>query len=135
MTGTTIEPQSLNKQRSLLEKSSDRLFIWLTRLLAISVVFILLWIAVEVGLLAIPAIKEFGSQFLISSAWNPPQEEYGILPTIYGTVVSSLIALLIAVPIGLASAIALSENFLPPSLRRGWVNEILGGYQRISALK
>jgi phosphate transport system permease protein len=119
MTGITIEPQSLNKQRSLLEKTTDRVFIWLTSLLAMSVAGILLWIAIEVGLLSIPAIKEFGIQFLSSSAWNPPKGEFGILPTIYGTVVSSLIALLIALPIGLASAIALSENFLSPSLRRG----------------
>jgi phosphate transport system permease protein len=115
-----MKVQTLNKQRSLLEKSTDGVFLWLTCLLALSVVGILLWIALEVGLLAIPAIQEFGTQFLFSSAWNPPKEEYGIFPTIYGTVVSSLIALLIAVPIGLASAIILSENFLPPTLRRGF---------------
>lgn len=115
-----MERQTLNKQRSIVEKSTDTVFLWLTRLLALSVAGILFWIALKVGLLAMPALQEFGAQFLFSSAWNPPKEEYGILPTIYGTVVSSLIALFIAVPIGLASAVALSENFLPPSLRRGF---------------
>ena len=119
MTGTTIEAQTFNKQRSLIEKSTDHSFIWLTRLFAWGLAGILIWIAVEVGLLAIPAIEEFGAKFLASSAWNPPKEDYGILPMVYGTVVSSLMALLLAVPVGLASAIALSENFLPPSLRRG----------------
>jgi phosphate transport system permease protein len=118
MTQTTIELYR-NKKRSRLEKSNDRTFIWLTRLLAISVAIILIWIAFEVGVLARPAITEFGAQFLISSAWNPPRDDYGILPMIYGTVVSSLIALLLAFPVGLASAVVLSENFLPLSLRRG----------------
>ncbi|MBD2165464.1 phosphate ABC transporter permease subunit PstC [Calothrix membranacea FACHB-236] len=55
--------------------------------------------------------------FLIKSAWNPVEDIYGVLPMVYGTIVSSLIALLLAVPIGLASAIILSENFLPLSIR------------------
>ncbi len=118
MTRTTIELYT-NKKRSRLEKSSERSFIWLTRLFAMGVAIILIWIAVEVGLLARPAIAELGANFLISSAWNPPRDDYGILPMIYGTVVSSLIALLLAFPVGLASAIVLSENFLPSSLRRG----------------
>ncbi|MEO1466668.1 MAG: phosphate ABC transporter permease subunit PstC [Cyanobacteria bacterium J06633_1] len=66
----------------------------------------------------IPAIKEFGLSFFTGSSWNPPEKQYAILPMIYGTVVSSLIALLVAFPIGVACAIVLSENFLPKSARR-----------------
>lgn len=101
-----------------VEKSLDNSFIWSTRILALGVAGVLLWIATEVGIQAIPALQEFGLGFLTNSAWNPPEQQYGILPMVYGTVVSSSIALLIAFPIGVASAIVLSENFLPRSLRR-----------------
>ncbi|MDJ0568182.1 MAG: phosphate ABC transporter permease subunit PstC [Pleurocapsa sp. MO_192.B19] len=118
MTSTAVNSKTDNKKRSSTEKSIDRSFIWLTRILAYAVAGILLWIAIQVGLQAIPAIKEFGWSFLSGSAWNPPEKQYAILPMIYGTVVSSLIALLIAFPVGVACAIVLSENFLPKSVRR-----------------
>jgi phosphate transport system permease protein len=95
----------------------DKGFKWITRLFALGVVGVLIYIAVVVGVDAVPAMKQFGWDFLISSAWNPVQNEYGALPMIFGTFVSSLIALLIAVPIGVGTAIFLSENFLPPSIR------------------
>ena len=107
-----------NKNRSSTEKGLDSGFKWLTTILAFAIAGVLLWIAIQVGLQAIPAIKEFGFSFVTSSSWNPPEEQYGILPMIYGTVVSSLIALLIAFPVGVACAIVLSENFLPPAVRR-----------------
>ena len=90
----------------------------LTQILAWSVGGVLLWIAVQVGIQAQPAMQEFGLSFLTSSAWNPPAQNFGVLPMIYGTIVSSLIALLIAFPIGVASAIVLSEDFWPQSVRQ-----------------
>ena len=71
----------------------DRGFQWVTRLFALGVVGVLIYIAVVVGIDAIPAIERFGWFFLVSSAWNPVQNEYGALPMIFGTFVSSLIAL------------------------------------------
>jgi phosphate transport system permease protein len=53
--------------------------------------------------------KSFGFSFLTTSTWDPVQEVYGALPFIYGTLVSSALALLIAVPLGLGSAIFLAE--------------------------
>ncbi len=106
------------KRRSSTEKILDVSFIWLTQILAFSVAGVLIWVAVQVGIQAQPALQEFGLSFLTTSAWNPPAQKFGVLPMIYGTIVSSLIALLIAFPIGLASAIVLSENFLPKSLRQ-----------------
>jgi phosphate transport system permease protein len=66
-----------------------------------------------------PAIQEFGLGFLFSSSWNPVQgrETYGALPVIYGTLVSSLISLVIAIPLGIGTAIFLSENFIPSKFR------------------
>lgn len=105
------------KPRSVLEKQMDRGFIWLTKLLAIAVATILLWIAFQVGKEAIPAIQKYGLGFLTNSTWNPVNNEYGVLAPVYGTIASSIIALLLAVPIGVGTAVLLSENFLPLSIR------------------
>ncbi|MDJ0797557.1 MAG: phosphate ABC transporter permease subunit PstC [Calothrix sp. MO_167.B12] len=115
-----IQDQNINARiqpRSQLDKSLDRGFIWLTRFFALAIAVVLLWIAVQVGIQAMPAIQEFGVNFLANSAWNPVKNNYGVLPQIYGTLVSSLIGLLIAVPIGVGTAILLSENFLPSQVR------------------
>ncbi len=106
------------KRRSANEKILDISFIRLTQILAFSVAGVLIWIAIQVGIQAQPAIQELGFSFLTTSAWNPPAPKFGVLPMIYGTIISSLIALLIAFPIGLASAIVLSEDFLPQSWRQ-----------------
>jgi len=58
-----------------------------------------------------PSIKAFGFKFLVNSHWNPITDEYGALPYIYGTLASSLLALLIAVPLGLGCSIFLSEIY------------------------
>ncbi len=99
------------------EKSLDRGFIWLTRIFSLGVAVILLWIALQVGIQATPAIQAFGLGFLAETNWNPVTNQYGALPQIYGTLVSAFIGLLIAVPIGLGTAVLLSENFLPAKVR------------------
>lgn len=108
---------SVIPQRPSVEKLLDRSFLWLARILAVAVAGVLLLIVIEVGLQAAPAIQQFGFRFLTTSAWNPVVSEYGVLPMIYGTLVSSAIGLLFAVPLGVGTAIFLSENFLPLSLR------------------
>ena len=118
MTSTTAVNSKDRKNRSSTEKNLDRSFIWLTTFLAFAVAGVLVWIAIQVGLQARPTIREFGWSFLTGSSQNPPEEQYAILPMIYGTVVSLLIALLIAFPVGVACAIVLSENFMPRSVRR-----------------
>jgi phosphate transport system permease protein len=106
-------PQS----RSSLEKTIDQGFIWLTRLFAWGVIVVLLLIGLPIAEKAIPAIQQFGLGFLFNSAWNPVTSQYGAFPMIYGTLVSSFIALLFAVPLGLGTAIFLSEDFIPLSIR------------------
>ncbi|MDF5732687.1 MAG: phosphate ABC transporter permease subunit PstC [Rhizonema sp. PD38] len=95
------------------EKFLDRGFIWLTRIFALAIAGVLIWIAIQVAIQASPAILKFGPSFLVKSAWNPVTNDYGVLPHIYGTLVSALIGLLIAVPIGVGTALLLSENLLP----------------------
>lgn len=109
------------KPRSQVEKNLDRGFIWLTKLFALGVAAILLWIAAQVGIKALPAIQNYGIGFLFNTIWNPVNNEYGVLAPVYGTVVSALIALILAVPIGVGTAVLLSENFLPTSIRTVFV--------------
>jgi len=99
----------------ILEKG----FVWLARILAFAVLATLIWMVVIVTLEAWPAIAKYGLGFLTSSGWAPNREEYGALPHIYGTLVSSLIALILAVPVGLGVAIFLSEDYLPPNIQQG----------------
>jgi phosphate transport system permease protein len=86
----------------------DRVFRWLTCAFAVGIAGVLLWITFELFSIAYPAIAQFGLGFLFSARWNPVENIYGALPQIYGTVVSSMIALAIAVPLGVGVAIILT---------------------------
>lgn len=59
---------------------------------------------------SLPSLREFGLNFLVSEAWNPARGDFGALPFIYGTIASSLLALLISVPLSLGVAIFLTEQ-------------------------
>jgi phosphate transport system permease protein len=87
----------------------DRAFKWLTLLMALTVFALIALIGFELAMGAGPAIHKFGWRFLTSSDWDPVNDIYGALPFIFGTVVSSLIALVIAVPISVATAVYLTE--------------------------
>lgn len=117
MNSPAIETKSGIRPRSRWEQTIDQGFIWLTRIFALAVAGTLVWIAIQVAIQATPAIRQFGVKFLFNTAWNPVENQYGALPQIYGTVVTSAIALLIAVPIGIGVAIFLSEDYLPPNLQ------------------
>ena len=91
-----------------------RLLCWVASVLIISLLGLILF---EIVSKAWPAIGTFGGKFFVSSEWRPNRDIYGVLPMIVGTVASSLIALIIAFPLGLAVALFLSENFLPSAVR------------------
>jgi phosphate transport system permease protein len=92
--------------------------LWVMALATAGVLFWMSWVIYKD---AQPAVREFGLNFLWSQTWNVGQEKFGALPFIYGTLVSSAIALILAVPTGLAVAIITSEDFLP-----AWVRSPLG---------
>lgn len=117
MTTNSQNLPSAIKQRSELDKTLDRSFVWLTRIFALAIAGTLLWITLQVAIGAWPAIREFGLGFLAKSSWNPVNNEYGVLPQVYGTLVSSFLGLLLAVPIGVGTAVLLSEDFLPSKVR------------------
>src|SRR5688572_26594313 len=77
----------------------DLTFRRLTALFAGSVIVLLVWMAVEMAIASKLSLIEFGLGFITSRDWDPVRDQYGALPFIYGTVVSSLLALCISVPI------------------------------------
>jgi phosphate transport system permease protein len=87
----------------------DRAFQWLTLFMAFSVFLLILLIGFELFSGSMPAIKKFGWSFLSGQTWNAVSDIFGALPYIFGTLVTSLIALLIAVPISIATAVFLTE--------------------------
>jgi phosphate transport system permease protein len=87
----------------------DRAFEWLTLLMALSVFALIVLIGYELADGSRLALHKFGWHFLVSSDWDPVNEQFGALPFIFGTLVSSLIALIIAVPISIATAVYLTE--------------------------
>lgn len=87
----------------------DRLFAWFVKLAASSLIVLLLAIAGFLLWRAWPAVTAFGWNFVVSSDWDPVQDIYGALPVIYGTVVSSLLAMAIATPLSIGIALFLNE--------------------------
>ena len=98
-------------------------------------IFVLILLgAVIVALIdgSLPAWRAFGLNFLVEQRWNPVTERFGALAPIYGTLVTSFIAILLAVPIGILIAVFLTE-LCPMSLRRpiGIAIELLAGIPSI----
>src|SRR5438309_6162055 len=115
-------------------KFGDVTFYWITRACAISVLLILGGIIVSLIVGAWPAIREFGFSFLFTSRWAPSADPpvLGALGPVYGTLVTSVIAMIIAIPVGLGIAIFLTE-LCPQWLRRpiGTAIELLAGIPSI----
>jgi phosphate transport system permease protein len=88
---------------------ADKAFEWLTLAMALAVVVLVFLVGWQLARGSELSIKKFGFSFLTSSTWDPVAEHFGALPFIYGTLVSSLIALLIAVPLSIATAVYLTE--------------------------
>ena len=86
--------------------------------------------ALSIG--ALPALSRFGFGFLTTESWNPVTEQFGALAPIYGTLVTSLIAMLVGVPISFGIALFLTE-LCPPWLKRplGTAIELLAGIPSI----
>ena len=98
----------------------DLLFRLSTQFFAFMVLLVLAGIVVSLMLGAWPAIKAFGIPFLFSDAWDPVKEQFGALVPIYGTLVTSAIALLIGIPVSFGIALFLTE------LSPNWLKRPLG---------
>ncbi|WP_072143485.1 phosphate ABC transporter permease PstA [Pseudanabaena sp. 'Roaring Creek'] len=95
----------------------DLAFQRMTQGLAISLMLLVAAIAIELAIAAFPAMQRFGLGFLWTAEWNPVKNIYGILPQIYGTLISSLVAIVLAIPLGVGIAIFLNEDIAPKFLR------------------
>ncbi|MFA7666420.1 MAG: phosphate ABC transporter permease subunit PstC [Burkholderiaceae bacterium] len=112
--------------------AQDSLFGWVTFFFAALVLLGLAGILVSLVIEAWPALREFGVGFLWGTTWSPTDEVYGAVIGVYGTLVTSAIALLIAVPISFGIALFLTEA-CPLMLRRplGTAIELLAGIPSI----
>jgi phosphate transport system permease protein len=98
----------------------DTAFEWLTRFFAFLVFSLLAAILVTLVIGSQPTLEKFGIGFLFSTDWDPVQEKFGALVPIYGTLMTSLIAMLIGVPVSFGIALFLTE------LSPAWLKRPLG---------
>ena len=114
-------PRSLElyrlRRRPPVEKSVDGGFRILAIVLASVVAMVLLAILIVVFWGSLDSMGRYGWSFLVTSNWNPVKDEYGAFTAIYGTLLTSLLALLIAVPLGVGTAIFITENIIPLKIR------------------
>src|SRR4029434_2867309 len=117
-TTTTREPHEPPVRRS--GRLGDLIFLNLTRGAAILTLLLLAGLLLSVRIGAWPSIREFGLKFLWTAEWDPVKEKFGGLVMIYGTLMTSLIALVIAVPVSFGIALFLTE------LSPRWLKRPLG---------
>lgn len=112
--------------------TGDQIFRHLTRAAAVLVLLLLGGVIAALVVGAWPAIRAFGFGFVFSTEWDPANDLFGAATAIYGTIVTSVIALAIAIPVGLGIAVFLSE-LCPPRLRQpiGIAIELLAGIPSI----
>ncbi len=131
--GGVAHPATVSRAKVLTNlRLTDAAFHHLTRGAAVAVLIILGGTIISLIHGSIPALSTFGLNFLVEERWNPVTERFGALAPIYGTLVTSTIAMLIAVPLGLLIALFLTE-LCPMWLRRpiGIAIELLAGIPSI----
>ncbi len=96
---------------------SDRLFAGTTLGLALAVLALLVAILVALVFGALPALKAFGWSFLTTEAWNPVSETFGALVPVYGTLITSAIAMVIGIPVSFGIALFITQ-LCPAALKR-----------------
>jgi len=132
-TGVEVKTDDDSRQKIVRRfRIGDRTFRILTQSAAIAVLVLLAGVIVSLIHGSLPAWRAFGFGFFTSESWNPVTEKFGALPAIYGTLLTSFIAMLIGVPISLGIAIFLTE-ICPEKFRRtiGIAIELLAGIPSI----
>ncbi len=130
----TSAPRDAEEMRDRVARFArqDRWFGWVTLFFAALVMLSLVGIIVALVINAWPALTTYGVSFLYGTVWSPASDEYGAVIAIYGTVMTSALALLIAVPVSFGIALFLTES-CPRPLRRplGTAIELLAGVPSI----
>jgi len=112
--------QTTSPKRALSGPLADQVFGWLAKSAALLTMGLLAAILLSLVISAWPAIHKYGLSFLTSTVWDPVREDFGGLVMIYGTVMTSLVALVIAVPVSFGIALFLTE------LSPAWLKRPLG---------
>src|SRR5579884_3989606 len=114
---TTAVNSAPPRARSFVNRirAGDQIAWLITLLFAASIILVTVLLVFELWIHANPARDKFGLGFLTSSSWDPVNDNFGAMPFIYGTIVTSVISLLISVPLGVGAAIFLSE-LAPPRM-------------------
>ena len=110
----------------------DQIFFWMIKALALLFISLFTSLFFIISVKSWPAFKVFGLSFFINPAWDSWKQEFGVLALVYGTLFSSLLALLIATPISIALALFLNElapRWLAVSL--GFIVEMLAAIPSI----
>jgi phosphate transport system permease protein len=112
--------------------AGDTRFRWMALAAAVTVILIFCGVIGSLLIGAMPAFKAFGFGFIVTEVWSPTKDRFGALAPIYGTLVTSVIAMLIALPVGIGIAIFLTD-LCPRPLRRpiGIAIELLAGIPSI----
>jgi phosphate transport system permease protein len=111
----TAPPQSRPRKLPKFWRDGDQIAHLVTLIFAASVFLVTVFLVYELWIHSGPSRAKFGFHFLTGTTWDPVAEQFGALPFIYGTVLTSFLALLISVPLGVGAAIFLSE-LAPPGL-------------------
>src|SRR5919197_957995 len=109
-------PASISRPPSTLDTFLDRSFRGLTFAFAWLTIMLMGYLLWRVGGNAAPAIHKYGLSFLTSTTWDVNKGQFGVLPEIWGTLYSSVLALLLGGLFGVAIAICLTQDFLPPKV-------------------
>src|SRR6202789_1308564 len=111
----TAPKQTRGRKFTKLWRDGDQIAHLVTFLFAASIFLVTVFLVYELWIPSGPSRAKFGFSFLTGKVWDPVAEQFGALPFIYGTVLTSFLALLISVPLGVGAAIFLSE-LAPPQL-------------------
>lgn len=114
-TAVVTAPQSRPQKLAKLWRDADQITHAVTLVFAASVFLVTVFLVYELWIHSGPSRAKFGFSFLTGRTWDPVTNQFGALPFIYGTVLTSFLALLISVPLGVGSAIFLAE-LAPPTL-------------------
>lgn len=112
----SIDTDSICRPPSFFDVLIDRTFRMLARLGVILIISLVAALVLEIGIKAFPGIQKHGLDMITGTVWDVGQQKFGILPAIWGTLYSSLIALLIGGFFGIGMAIFLTQDFLPARL-------------------
>src|SRR5688572_2715875 len=107
---------SISRPPTASERVADRVTRGTTLVCAWAVIALVTYIVWEIAWTARPAVMRFGFELLTGTTWDTNRDLFGLLPAIWGTLYSSILGLFVGSFFGLAIAIVLSQDFLPPAV-------------------